>query len=358
MADSDITIVGLQAVGGVNQILLSWAIDDPNADGLTYLRFDHADIYASDSADMSGEAKIGEASNAFVELPIAFEVTRYYQVVAIDRSDRSGERSVIVSGGTFAELSTGALSVVDVSNGQTGIVVTVSAGGTGFSIVHAGGGVAFDIDMSAGGSAFQIGSDGGGSAIVATCAGGGNGVSITHSGGGNGIACSRTTGGGYNFWSSNAVGFAYYAAVGGYGPFTGAHEVLIRGTVEAEIGDVLCDVEIVAHRDISNAVSIAERSSKALQRGPIGVLAGVLQREADDVLTRVVCNALGEGLINVCGEGGSIAAGDLLVTSSLPGKAMRQDDDVVRALTVARAREAASFASSSKAQIACIYLCG
>jgi hypothetical protein len=70
-------------------------------------------------------------------------------------------------------------------------------------------------------------------------------------------------------------------------------------------------------------------------------------------------NALGEGLINVCGEGGTIEKGDLIVTSSMPGKGMKQADDLVRNITVAKARETVTFSSPTEVkQIACIYMCG
>jgi hypothetical protein len=70
-------------------------------------------------------------------------------------------------------------------------------------------------------------------------------------------------------------------------------------------------------------------------------------------------NALGEGQINVCGEGGDIQAGDLIVTSSIPGKGMKQADDILRAITVAKARESVTFSSPTEVkQIACIYLSG
>jgi hypothetical protein len=74
---------------------------------------------------------------------------------------------------------------------------------------------------------------------------------------------------------------------------------------------------------------------------------------------KVVINALGEGSINVCGEGGDIQVGDLIVTSSTPGKGMRQADDIVRSYTVAKAREAVTFDSPGDIEtVACIYLCG
>ena len=69
--------------------------------------------------------------------------------------------------------------------------------------------------------------------------------------------------------------------------------------------------------------------------------------------------ALGEGQVNVCGEGGDLESGDLIVTSSIPGKGMRQADDLVRSYTVAKSRESVTFSSPSEIkQVACIYLCG
>ena len=69
-------------------------------------------------------------------------------------------------------------------------------------------------------------------------------------------------------------------------------------------------------------------------------------------------NAVGEGQINVCGEGGNIQAGDLICTSSTSGKGMRQSDDLVHSYTVAKSRETVTFTGTEFKQIACIYLCG
>jgi len=61
----------------------------------------------------------------------------------------------------------------------------------------------------------------------------------------------------------------------------------------------------------------------------------------------------------VCGENGDIEAGDLIVTSSMPGKGMKQADDIVRSYTVARSREAITFSSPTEVKmIACIFLSG
>jgi len=81
----------------------------------------------------------------------------------------------------------------------------------------------------------------------------------------------------------------------------------------------------------------------------------------------VIINALGEGLINVCNEGGNIAAGDYLCSSSIPGKAMRQrkgsgsaPDPDYHNYTIAKAREAAAWATGDNSikNIACFYCAG
>jgi hypothetical protein len=81
--------------------------------------------------------------------------------------------------------------------------------------------------------------------------------------------------------------------------------------------------------------------------------------EYKDTYQLFAANALGEGCINVCGEGGNIAVGDFIVCSGTTGKGMKQTDDVLHSYTVARAREAATFSGPTDIlQIACIYVCG
>jgi hypothetical protein len=208
------------------------------------------------------------------------------------------------------------------------------------------------------------------------------------------------------------VGYDFYADGSGtnYGPFTGAHDALIAldDLDGLEAGDILVDVACLKHGNISNTLFRVQRSSTANQRGVVGVLAvnsglagdfdppavferieieSPVTREKDEncidlpvpktpsptltaaaqaewdelkyIYNRVLMNALGEGQINVCGEGGDLARGDLIVASSTPGKGMRQEDDLVRSYTVAKARESVTFTSPDEVkQIACIYLCG
>jgi hypothetical protein len=52
---------------------------------------------------------------------------------------------------------------------------------------------------------------------------------------------------------------------------------------------------------------------------------------------------LGEGALWICDENGPIESGDLLCSASVPGYAMRQDDDIVRSYTVAKATMSCNF---------------
>ena len=196
-----------------------------------------------------------------------------------------------------------------------------------------------------------------------------------------------------------ANGFAFYSELGGYGPFTGYHDCLINKNEIVEAGDILVDVKLIARKDISNTIFECKKSNIKNAK-PIGVY---LYREAMDVtdppaafiddivfetvkrdefsekadltVKRVITkpeldtavelydlgsmNAVGEGQINVCGENGNLEPGDLIATSSIPGKGMKQDDDIVRSITVAKCREAVTFSSPTEVKlVSCIYLCG
>ena len=175
---------------------------------------------------------------------------------------------------------------------------------------------------------------------------------------------------------------------GSVNPFTGSHDGLIDANIVPEIGDILVDTGVAVKKDVSNVLTYVD-VSQAAGIPAIGVFAGKRQKtyvpvcvassnentgEYDETFVPTILpeyenlfegkdiaivNSLGEGQVNVCGENGNIAAGDLIITSSTPGKGMRQSDDIVRSKTVAKAREAVTFSDPGEvAQIACIYLCG
>ena len=187
---------------------------------------------------------------------------------------------------------------------------------------------------------------------------------------------------------SGGTAYAYYIISGTTSPFTAAHDGLQRLTEDLpEIGDIMVDVALVAAPSVNDSITEVAVSSSANQRGGIGVFAGVnttdfvpaslgesvisgpaeqrsfvLKPEFANIYETyrsVAVNAIGEGKVNVCGQNGDIAIGDLIVASDNAGKGMKQDDNIVRSITVAKARENVTFADPTEVkQIACIYMGG
>jgi len=189
-----------------------------------------------------------------------------------------------------------------------------------------------------------------------------------------------------------ANGYDFYADGAGtnYGPFTGAHDVLVPVGTTITVGNIVCDVKLIIAKNITNTIFEVAQSTSANQV-PIGVMvtnngllanskpaAFIEKYEYVEVDGRLVstaimypeydankdlydycgANAVGEGQVYVCGESGNIAVGDLIVTSSIPGVGMKQSDNIVRNITVGKARQAVTFTNSDPILVPCIYLCG
>ena len=177
--------------------------------------------------------------------------------------------------------------------------------------------------------------------------------------------------------------YALYVAIGASGPFTGAHDAIIDATIVLNIGDIVVDQKVLIKKDVSNALTQVSLSNQVNQKNVIGVLtnnalldipenlavnSNLLDEEAVcpklealrlQGLKYTVINSIGEGQINVCGENGDLEAGDFITTSSMVGKGMKQDDDLVHNYTVAKVREDVTFSSPDEVKmVACIYLCG
>ena len=184
-----------------------------------------------------------------------------------------------------------------------------------------------------------------------------------------------------------ANGYDFYADGSGtnYGPFTGTHDSLITKGSTFTVGDIVIDEQIIERNGISSTISLVNNSTVINQQAALGVVCAIgkplssvepaVYIESVDYTTSLnimkpsyytdcplydlmPVNAVGEGQINVCGEGGNIQAGDLICTSSTSGKGMRQSDDLVHSYTVAKSRETVTFTGTEFKQIACIYLCG
>ena len=213
--------------------------------------------------------------------------------------------------------------------------------------------------------------------------------------------------------SSSDGSYAFNAKVGGYFDesnvgyltFTGAHLAFINKGEAFEVGDIVCDRQAIS-TSITDSVTRVSISSSPMEKSSVGVFAAystetmpmvpaIVDKEETDKRAKeeeaksaknkpsdpekvkrvykegidlkqlqkdyelIRMNSVGEGAVNVCGENGDIQAGDLIVTSSMPGKGMKQDDDIIRSYTVAKARDNVTFNSPNEVKmIACIYLCG
>jgi hypothetical protein len=198
----------------------------------------------------------------------------------------------------------------------------------------------------------------------------------------------------YYYGSSGLVGpangFDFYADGSGtnYGPFTGTHDSLVLIDAKFTVGDIVVDNQIVERNGISSTIALVGNSTTVNQLGVIGVVCREPSLLADQKPSTFIesieeidnqtvtvmkssyytacetynfmpINSVGEGQINVCGENGNIEKGDLIVSSSMSGKGMKQSDNIVRSYTVAKAREAVTFTSPDQViMVACIYLCG
>ncbi len=93
MADSNITVAGLQATGGVNQIVLSWDSPvDPNVNGLPYLQFAATELWKADTNDRTAPQFVGETSdNSFTHSNLSRGSRYYYWIRPRDRSGLYGE---------------------------------------------------------------------------------------------------------------------------------------------------------------------------------------------------------------------------------------------------------------------------
>lgn len=387
MADSNITVSDLAAVAGIGIIELSWTVTNPNIGGLYYLDLRVVEVWASATNNRAAATKVREGDTVASHV-LTGGLTRYYWVRAKNNSGSYGDwYPSSATGGVAATslsvdtiiagtIKTAASGVRTELNSSTNAVESYSASGLiaslganaqslgvalvsndGAVITKSGAGVAaLNVSGSSGLTGLSVSASGGG--IAGQFQGAGTyGVLVTLSGGGD-----------YAVYAQNTSGtYAFYAASGAYGPFTGAHDGLIRKDVTCESGDVLVGVRVVSKSGVSNVLLEVEPCSAEAQAMVVGVVAMRLPILADtlfaagagvdplDVIERydrVIFNAVGEGQVNVVGP---VSAGDLLVTSAVPGRAMRQSDDIVRASTLGKAWESTS---QSLDQIACKYDAG
>lgn len=143
----------------------------------------------------------------------------------------------------------------------------------------------------------------------------------------------------------------------------------VQGMIVVATGE-FCNLQDESVIGIDESIPIVRISSVANDARAFGVICsfedeggdmrsfniGNIRMSVEKKSPRVIVNSVGEGAILVCGENGTIRNGDLLVTSSTPGIAMKQCDDVVRACTVAKATCDCYFSKCNEQKlIGCTY---
>ena len=184
-----------------------------------------------------------------------------------------------------------------------------------------------------------------------------------NNGSGKALAVAGTTYSGYA-----GTGNGVMNIVDGYLPFTGIHISIIEKDVVCETGDIVHTVKVILKNDVSNTLLQVALTNALNKKSVFGVINKVIKTidnkeelcyNYQDTFDCVHVNAVGEGCINVCGLNGDIESGDLITSSSLIGKGMKQSDDLVRNYTVAKSTEDVTFDYPEQVkQIACTYMCG
>jgi hypothetical protein len=181
----------------------------------------------------------------------------------------------------------------------------------------------------------------------------------------------------------------FYNEAGTFGPFTGAHDALIPITSDVVAGDLVEDIDLVTKKGWNDSLHTVAKTTTPNSRSVVGVVsadplnlsldfipASLIKNFEESATGQllpipvdnyadlcanyklVVVNAVGEGVIQVCNENGNIQKGDLLVSSSTAGVAMKQTDDIIRSPSVAKAREAVIFTTNDIQTVSCMYLSG
>jgi hypothetical protein len=162
--------------------------------------------------------------------------------------------------------------------------------------------------------------------------------------------------------SSSSSGYDFYAGGSGtdYGPFTGAHEVLLSDAFPAEIspgmivsgtGEAQFRHDADGSVDLSSTMPTVRLADTVKDPAVLGVLVAEIDLVEDHWYTATngerfaSVNALGEGRVWVTNISGEIKAGDYITTSEIPGYGQMQEDDFLHSYTLAKAMETVDWDS-------------
>jgi hypothetical protein len=162
--------------------------------------------------------------------------------------------------------------------------------------------------------------------------------------------------------------FDFYAASGsgGYGPFTGAHDVRLDPEMSTEIRPgmiVVVTGKAVIREDengeicYSSTLPTVTLAAKARDKAVFGVLIKEQTLPEDHWYKSGsgerfgIVNALGEGVVWVSNLNSEIMAGDYITTSPLAGYGQLQEDDILHSYTLGKATEDLDWEAVEKSVI-------
>lgn len=142
-----------------------------------------------------------------------------------------------------------------------------------------------------------------------------------------------------------------------YMAFTAAHPAEIPEGHSYTYGTVVCVVSTASNN--RSIIYNVTKSTSAMQASVIGCYSDD-NGGVEGPPARHSVNAVGDGHILVCSEGGDIVIGDYICSSNTAGHGMQQSSGAMMNYTVAKAYESVDWSSESSSTklIACTYLAG
>lgn len=206
---------------------------------------------------------------------------------------------------------------------------------------------------------------------------------VSNTGSGNGTLSASTSGRGVE---GRGGTYDFYAGGTGtnYGPFTGGHDAFILNTVNPKVGDIMSVKGILFKNGVSQTTAKVDITCVEKDTKILGIYVQHMNLNNDlpsmgiDIdltvlhkMNYISVNSVGEGQINVCSYNENIQNGDYICSSIIPGKGMKQNDDLVHSYTVAKSLEDVVWENESIGvdgcyeidgykvkMIACTYHCG
>ena len=145
-----------------------------------------------------------------------------------------------------------------------------------------------------------------------------------------------------------------------YGTFTGAHETILENEETLlPYGTILTIKSVTSNQ--KQPEYICAQTTVAKDKAVLGAYnCNMIADPEEERRSLHQVNALGDGHILVCSEGGNIERGDYICSSNTAGYGMKQDDDLLHNYTVAKASEPVDWSAEAETTklIACTYHCG